>query len=105
MEVRCSDFQFEDFVLFSQQVEEKMNDSETQENAHQVECLDIEALPSGSKQVKTTFQTNQAYKDMLRCCRSDSDLFSQVIVQADVLQGEDEDEESTVSFLEMPSYS
>ena len=82
-----------------------MNNSVTQENAQQVECLDIEALPSGSKQVKTTVQTNQAYKDMLRCCRSDSDFFSQIIVQADVLQGEDEDEESTVSFLEMPSYS
>ena len=74
-----------------------MNDSDTQENAQQVECLDIEALPSGSKQVKTTVQANQAYTDILRCYRSDSDLFSHVIVQADLLQGEDEDEESMVS--------
>ena len=56
-----------------------MNDSDTQENAQQVECLDIEALPSGSKQVKITVQANQAYTDILRCCRSDADLFMLVI--------------------------
>ena len=42
------------FCHFSQQVEEEVNDPETQEDAQQVECLDMEALPSGSNQVKTT---------------------------------------------------
>ena len=60
MEVRCSNFQF-DFLSFSQQVEEEVSDSETQEDAHHVECLDMEALPSGSNQVKTTtIQTKYA---------------------------------------------
>ena len=45
------------FCHFSQQVEEEVNDPETQEDAQQVECLDMEALPSGSNQVKTTVQT------------------------------------------------
>jgi len=50
-----------------EQVEEEVNDPEIQEDAQQVECLDMEALPSGS---------------------------NQVVVEADVLQGEDEDKES-----------
>ena len=36
---------------------------------------------------------------MWRCCKADSDFFSQVVVEADVLQGEEENEESTVSFF------
>ena len=36
---------------------------------------------------------------MWRCFKADSDFFSQVVVEADVRQGEEENEESTVSFF------
>ena len=54
LEVRCTNFILKTFSHFSQQVEKEVNDPETQEDAQQVECLDMEALPSGSNQVKTT---------------------------------------------------
>ena len=42
-------------------------------------------------------ETKLMQKNAFDFSGSDSDLFSQVIVQADLLQGEDEDEESMVS--------
>ena len=67
---------------------------ETLEAVEQEECLDIEALPSGLNQVNTTVQRNSHR------------FFVQVVVEAVVHPGEDEDEESKVSFLpyKMPSY-
>ena len=75
-----------------------MSDSETQEDAHHVECLDMEALPSGSNQVKTTtIQTKYAKTwDVVEQIQISC---SKVIVEANVLQGEDEDKESVVSLF------
>ena len=44
-------------LSYSRQVEEEVNDSVTQKDGQQVECLDIEVLARGSNQVKTSVQT------------------------------------------------
>ena len=67
-------FNFQNRVLF-QQVGEEANDLETQVDAQLVERLDMEALPSGSKQVKN--------KNMESCRRKQVSL--QVSVVANVV--------------------
>ena len=59
-------FNFQNRVLF-QRVGEEVNDLETQVDAQLVERLDMEALPSGSKQVKTkTWKVAEENKSLCR---------------------------------------
>ena len=60
-------FNFQNRVLFHQ-VGEEVNDLETQVDAQLVERLDMEALPSGSKQVKT--KTWRVAEENNSLCRS-----------------------------------
>ena len=66
-------------MLFHQ-VGEEVNDLETQVDAQLVERLDMEALPSGSKQVKTKHGKLQKKTSLfagLRCGQCGSGLLNQ----------------------------